>query len=242
MADAAPGLPWVTIKYAQTLDGRIATRSGESQWISGTESLVYAHELRAAHDAILVGVGTVLRDNPRLTVRLVQGRSPLRVVADSLLRTPLDAAVLAVPEYTLFGATPSADPARRALLEARGARVLVLPAEENGRVDLQALLAALAAQGVRSVLVEGGAEMITSLLRRRLAHRLVVCLAPKVLGVGVEAIGDLGIARLNEALTFSRSRFWTCGDDALFEGDVDGAQPSRFSAPQAAAERVLTPE
>src|ERR671933_48562 len=198
MAEAASGLPWVTIKYAQTLDGRIATRSGESQWISGSESLVYAHELRAMHDAILVGVGTVLRDNPQLTVRLVQGRSPLRVVADSVLRTPLDAAVLGEPAHTLFAATPSADPGRRALLEQRGARVAVLPAEENGRVDLQALLGALAARGVRSVLVEGGAEMITSLLRRRLAHRLVVCVAPKVLGLGVEAIGDLGIARLDE--------------------------------------------
>ncbi|SRR5579884_1332762 len=242
MAAAAPGLPWVTIKYAQTLDGRIATRSGESQWISGSESLVYAHELRARHDAILVGVGTVLRDNPRLTVRLAQGRNPLRVVADSALRTPLDAAVLADAAGALVAATASADPARRTALEARGVRVIVLPAEESGRVDLAALLRALAARGVRSVLVEGGAEMITSLLRRRLAHRLVVCVAPKLLGVGLEAIGDLGIARLDEALTFSRSRFWTCGADALFEGDVANAQASCVPPPQPATERVLTAE
>jgi riboflavin-specific deaminase-like protein len=87
MRGVAPDLPWVTIKYAQTLDGRIATRSGESQWISGSDSLVYAHELRACHDAVLVGVGTVLRDNPKLTVRLVDGPNPVRVVADSSLRT-----------------------------------------------------------------------------------------------------------------------------------------------------------
>jgi riboflavin-specific deaminase-like protein len=242
MGGAAPALPWVTIKYAQTLDGRIATRSGESQWISGSDSLVYAHELRAQHDAILVGVGTVLRDNPRLTVRLVEGRDPLRVIADSALRTPLDAALLDQPRSTLLAATAAAEADRRATLEARGARVIVLPAEEDGRVDLQALLVALAARGVRSVLVEGGAEMITSLLRRRLVHRLVVCVAPKVLGLGVEAIGDLGILRLDEALTFTRSRFWPCGADVLFAGEVEGAQAPCFDAPQDAHARLLTPD
>jgi 5-amino-6-(5-phosphoribosylamino)uracil reductase/diaminohydroxyphosphoribosylaminopyrimidine deaminase/5-amino-6-(5-phosphoribosylamino)uracil reductase len=234
MLSAAPDLPWVTIKYAQTLDGRIATRSGESQWISSSDSLVLAHELRAAHDAILVGVGTVLHDNPQLTVRLVEGRDPLRVVADSALRTPLDAALLAEPRHTLIAATAAADPERRARLEVLGARILVLPPEEDGRVNLRALLAALAGQGVRSVLVEGGAEMITSLLRRRLAHRLVVCVAPKMLGAGVEAVGDLGIAHLEDAVTFRNGRFRLSGTDVLFEGDVADANPTPFPAPRAA--------
>jgi riboflavin-specific deaminase-like protein len=242
MGGVAPLLPWVTIKYAQTLDGRIATRSGESQWISGSDSLVYAHELRATHDAILVGVGTVLRDDPRLTVRLVEGRSPLRVVADSALRTPPGAALLDGPEPPLFAATATADPARRADLEARGAQVIVLPSQEDGRVDLQALLVALAARGMRSVLVEGGAEMITSLLRRRLAHRLVVCVAPKVLGLGVEAIGDLGILRLDEALSFARGRFRLCGPDVLFEGDIEQARAAGFAAPATQGSGVLSPE
>ena len=241
MREAAPALPWVTIKYAQTLDGRIATRSGESQWISCSDSLVYAHELRAAHDAILVGVGTVLHDNPRLNVRLAEGPDPLRVVADSALRTPLDAALLSPPQNTLLAATAAADPARRALLEARGARVLEIPSDEDGRVDLRALLAALAARAVRSVLVEGGAAMITSLLRRRLAHRLVVCVAPNVLGAGVEAVGDLGIARLDEALTFRHAGFRLCGADVLFEGEVEGARPATFPPPVVGG-RVLTAE
>jgi riboflavin-specific deaminase-like protein len=226
-----PDLPWVTIKYAQTLDGRIATRSGESQWISGAEALVYAHELRATHDAILVGVGTVLRDNPQLTVRLVAGRDPLRIIVDSTLRTPPDAALLALPGPTWFATTPAAAPARRAQLEARGARVLLLPPEADGRVDLQALLETMAAEGIRSVLVEGGAAVITSLLRRRLAHRLVVCVAPKVLGAGLEAVGDLGIVRLDEALTFHNGRFRPCGHDMLFEGDIAGARAASFPPP-----------
>jgi riboflavin-specific deaminase-like protein len=241
MRGVAPDLPWVTIKYAQTLDGRIATRTGESQWISSADSLVYAHELRASHDAILVGVGTVLRDNPRLTVRLVEGTNPLRVVADSALRTPLDKVLLDPPHEVLFAATAAADPSRRAALEALGAQVLVLPPQADGRVDLPALLAALVARGVRSVLVEGGAEMITALLRQRLAHRLVVCVAPKVLGAGVEGVGDLGISRLDHALTFRNGRFWLCGADVLFEGDVEDARAPAFPAPRTVPS-VLTNE
>ncbi|HZR99908.1 MAG TPA: dihydrofolate reductase family protein [Chloroflexota bacterium] len=241
MRGAAPDLPWVTIKYAQTLDGRIATRTGESQWISSADSLVYAHELRASHDAILVGVGTVLRDNPRLTVRLVEGRNPLRVVVDSRLRTPLDKALLDPPSEALFATTAAADPSRRAALEARGAQVLVLPTEADERVDLRALLAALVARDVRSVLVEGGAEIVTALLRQRLAHRLVVCVAPKVLGQGVEGVGDLGISRLAEALAFRDARFWLCGADVLFEGDLADACPPSFPAPRTAP-GVLTNE
>ena len=241
MRGAASDLPWVTIKYAQTLDGRIATRTGESQWISSSDSLVYAHELRASHDAVLVGVGTVLRDNPRLTVRLVEGTNPLRVVADSRLRTSLNKALLDPPTEALFAATAAAEPSRRAALEALGAQVVILPAEANGRVDLRALLAALGERGVRSVLVEGGAQIITALLRQRLAHRLVVCVAPKVLGRGVEAVGDLSISRLDDALTFRDARFWLCGADVLFEGDLETACAPSVAAPRTAPS-VLTNE
>lgn len=231
MGEAAPALPWVTIKYAQTLDGRIATRTGESKWISSPDSLKLAHELRAAHDAILVGVGTVLNDNPQLTVRLVPGPHPLRVVADSALRTPLDAALLSMPGQVLIGASAAADTARRSALEARGVPIVTVPVQEDGRISLQALLTALAARGVRSVLVEGGAGMITSLLRQRLAQRVIVCIAPKMLGLGLEAVGELGIVRLGDALTFRDGRFRLCGTDALFEGDLADAQPAAFGAP-----------
>src|ERR671920_2048121 len=149
--------PVVTLSYAQTLDGRIATSTGDSQWISAPESLRFSHELRAKHDAIMVGVGTVCKDDPRLTVRLVAGQNPLRVVVDSTLRTPLNAAVLAegVAPGTVFAATDRAPAAKRDRVHALGATVLCLPTNASGRVDLVALLAALHQWGVGSVLVEG---------------------------------------------------------------------------------------
>lgn len=226
---AQPNRPHVTVSYAQTLDGRLATRTGSSQWISGPESLRLVHELRASHDAILIGVGTVLRDNPRLTVRLVAGRDPLRVIVDSTLRTPPDAAVLATgpARGTLLAATANADPTRVAAMERLGATVLSLPTGEGGHVDLAALLAELSARGVRSLMVEGGARIITALLRARLVDRLVVTVAPKVLGVGIEAVGDLGIADLAHALRLRdlRVRMYgpEDGPDLVLDGRVEYA-------------------
>lgn len=211
--------PLVTVSYAQTLDGRLATRSGSSQWISGPESLRLVHELRASHDAILVGVGTVLRDNPRLTVRLVEGRDPLRVVADTLLRTPLSAAVLAsgAARGTLLAASAAAEPARVAALEQAGASVLLLPPDAAAKVPLGVLLRELGVRGIRSVMVEGGARIITALLRERLVDRLVVTVAPTILGAGIEAIGDLGIDDLAAALTLRDVHTQRYGPDLVLD-------------------------
>jgi diaminohydroxyphosphoribosylaminopyrimidine deaminase / 5-amino-6-(5-phosphoribosylamino)uracil reductase len=195
-------LPLVTLGYAQTLDGRLATSTGSSKWISAPESLRFCHELRAKHDAIMVGAGTVCKDDPRLTVRLVAGQNPLRVVVDSTLRAPLAAAVLteeAAPG-TVLAVTDRAPAAKREKVRALGATVLCLPADGGGRVDLVALLAALHERGIGSVLVEGGAGLITALLRDRLVDRLAVCVAPKILGAGIEAVGDLGIRELARSL------------------------------------------
>jgi len=221
--------PSVTVSYAQTLDGRLATSTGSSQWISAPESLRFNHELRAEHDAIMVGAGTVRMDDPRLTVRLAAGRNPLRVVVDSTLRTPLTAAVLvngAAPG-TVFAVTGRAPAAKREKVRALGATVLCLPADRGGRVDLVALLAALRERAVGSVLVEGGSEMITALLRARLVDRLAVCVAPKLLGTGIEAVGDLGIREIARSLIVTDTSLIPYGGDLVFEGRVQypGAPP-----------------
>ncbi len=210
----------VTVSYAQTIDGRLATRNGSSQWISGTEALRFAHELRATHDAIMVGVGTVLQDDPRLTVRLAAGSDPVRVVVDSMLSTPLTAAVLsaAAATNTIIATTAQAPAERRAAIEALGAQVLLIDSDAHGWVDLDTLLAKLARHGLRSVMVEGGARLITSLLRAQLVDRLAICIAPKILGAGIDAVGDLGIDDLGHAIQLIEPKITHYGADLILDG------------------------
>lgn len=225
---AEPALrPRVTVKIAQTLDGRIATRTGQSQWISGEAARAFAHELRATHDAVLVGIGTVLHDNPRLTVRLVDGPDPFRVVADSTLRIPLDCHLLADrPERTICVVGPGAPAERVAAVRKLGARVLAGRACGAG-LDLADALGQLYGLGIRSLMVEGGSAIITSLLRARLVDRLVVCIAPMVLGAGLDAVGDLGIRELARALTFREVSYRQLGPDIVFDGLVEPAAHQR---------------
>lgn len=222
VARAARPLPSVTVHYAQTIDGRIATRTGDSHWVSGEASLRFAHELRATHDAVLVGIGTVLKDDPLLTTRLVRGPSPARVVVDSTLRVPLTAKVLRdTSARTIVATTSSASSAAVRRVRAAGADVLQLPADDRSRVDLRTLLERLRAMGLSTVLVEGGRGMITSVLRDRLVDRLTVCIAPKVIGQGIEAVGDLHLDHLRDALTFRAARFVPCDGDVIFEGELE---------------------
>jgi 5-amino-6-(5-phosphoribosylamino)uracil reductase/diaminohydroxyphosphoribosylaminopyrimidine deaminase/5-amino-6-(5-phosphoribosylamino)uracil reductase len=214
------------VHYAQSLDGRIATCTGDSQWIGGPASLRLAHQLRANHSAVLVGVGTVVADNPRLTVRLVDGPSPRRIVLDSRLRLPLATNLLvdgAAP--TCVATTPAAPPERVQAVRERGAEVLVVDPDERGQVDLRRLLACLGNErGLDSVLIEGGGGVITSALRQGVVDRLVVCIAARLIGAGVPAVGDLGVTRLQEAPGFSHARFRLLGDDVIFEGQLAAAR------------------
>jgi diaminohydroxyphosphoribosylaminopyrimidine deaminase/5-amino-6-(5-phosphoribosylamino)uracil reductase len=221
MTKADEQYPRVTVKFAQTLDGRVATVTGDSQWISSPASRKLAHRLRREHDAVVVGIGTVLADDPMLTVRLVRGRDPLRVIVDSHLRTPLDARVLGegAAHRTLIATTEGADQGRAKALERAGAEVLPLPTRDNrAGVDLRGLLAALGQRGVRSALVEGGAGVITSFLKEQLVDRVVVFIAPKIIGRGTDAVGDLGITRLGEAIEFSTVKVRRLGPDIVFDG------------------------
>jgi len=211
--------PYVVVKYAQTLDGRIATSTGDARWISGESERRASHALRAACDAVLVGVGTVLADDPQLTVRMVPGVSPIRVVLDSGLRIPDRARVLDDDAATVIVTTNASSADRRAELRERGASVVVVPAGPNG-VGLGPAMETLLAAGIRSVLVEGGARVITSFLSSGLAARLVVGIAPRVLGTGTEAVQDLGITEVASSIRIERRAVHIAGEDVLIAGDL----------------------
>jgi riboflavin-specific deaminase-like protein len=208
----------VTLKIAQTLDGRIATSTGHSRWVSGAASRTFAHELRAAHDAILVGIGTILTDDPQLTVRLASGKNPSRVIVDSSLRLPPDAAVLAQDGARVIVVTlaPVQDE-RGERVRRAGAEIVTVP-RWGGRVDLAATLKELAIRGIRSVLIEGGAQIATEVIRRRLIDDVVVFIAPKIIGSGINAIGDLGTVEMSEAVQFAPSIVESLDSDLVFRG------------------------
>jgi diaminohydroxyphosphoribosylaminopyrimidine deaminase/5-amino-6-(5-phosphoribosylamino)uracil reductase len=216
----AAGVPYITVKWAQTLDGKIATAGGDSKWISSPESLKLAHRLRATHDAILVGVNTVLKDDPELTTRLVKGRNPVRVILDSNLRIPLDSKVLSnqAAAKTLVAATPAAPPEKLSALKKLGIEVLTTPPDSDGRVDLKALLKALAQRQISSLLVEGGAETITSFLRLGLADKVIAIIAPKLMGSGTAVLADLNITDLSQSLKLTFTRVYRSGVDMVVEG------------------------
>ena len=213
------GLPFVTIKYAQTLDGRIATTKGQSRWISSGASMKYAHKLRAEHDAILVGAGTVKKDDPELTVRLVRGHNPLRIIVDSKLQINNQAKVLKniSTAKTIIATVKNSGDHKYKNIAVAGAQIITVDTDKQGKVDLKKLLKKLAARGISSVLIEGGAQIITSILRDNLADRLVTVIAPKILGKGIEAVGDLNIRNLNSAKFLSIRKIRRCGEDIIID-------------------------
>lgn len=228
------GRPYVFLKAAMTLDGKIAAASGESRWITGVEARRDAHRMRSQVDAIMVGVGTILKDDPLLTARPVGRaggatgpRQPLRVVLDSRLRTPEQARVLSLekgtgsPSSTLIVTTEMASKRRIERLRARGISVLVLPAR-NGRVSLSACLHRLGQLGVSSVMIEGGGELNATVLREKLVDRVRLYVAPRLLG-GRESKGVIGgysPRRLTEAVPLTDMQTKRIGRDLLIEGRI----------------------
>jgi diaminohydroxyphosphoribosylaminopyrimidine deaminase / 5-amino-6-(5-phosphoribosylamino)uracil reductase len=209
------GRPFVSAKFAMSLDGKIATRAGESRWISGEEARLHGHRLRHIHDAILVGVGTVMADDPELTARLgiEDGRQPLRVVLDSQLRTRMSAKV--VGPKTLIVTTRSG--------RVGTAEVLVLPPGVDGRVPLAPLLDELGKRGILSLLVEGGSEVHGSFFAAGLVDKVHAYLAPRLIGGrdAPGAIGGAGVERLAQAVHLCDLDATRLGADILVTGYVD---------------------
>lgn len=217
------GLPYVTLKLAATADGRTATRTGASRWITSPEARRVVHRLRAQSDAILVGVGTVLEDDPSLTVRRgdrLLSRQVLRVILDSRLRAPLEARVFHDGQApTLVMTTPACAPDKREVLEGKGVEVLTVPADEQGHVDLREALRLLAARGIVYVLAEPGAELAWALSRAGLADRFWFFYAPKLFA-GANApgmMGGEGVGEVAEAVRLRWSRVRRIGPDMLLE-------------------------
>jgi diaminohydroxyphosphoribosylaminopyrimidine deaminase / 5-amino-6-(5-phosphoribosylamino)uracil reductase len=210
------GRPFVTLKLAVTLDGRIAARDGSAKWISGPESRKRVHRMRALSDAVMVGAGTVLADNPRLTVRDVEGQQPVRVVLDSRLRIPEDALVYDGGAVIVI-TSDSADEAKAGALRRRGAEVIAMRSS-GGFFDLAEVLDMLGGRGMSAVLCEGGSTLATGLLRSGLADKVAFFVAPKLIGAGIGAVGDLGIDTMERALELKNSTMEIVGGDALVTG------------------------
>jgi GTP cyclohydrolase II len=211
--------PNVVLKYAQTMDGRIATRTGDAKWISGESERRVAHAMRAGCDAVLVGARTMLQDDPQLTVRMVPGASPMRVVLDSTLRTPVTAKVLSDDAATLILCRPGADPARRRELAATGVMVREVAGGPEG-LRIADVLRLLRSLDVASLLVEGGGRVITSMLQAGAVDRVVVSVSPIIIGAGVEAVGPLGVSRVSEGIRLVNRSVYLAGDDLLLGFDV----------------------
>lgn len=209
------GRPFVLLKLAMTLDGRVAVPG--RRYLTGAPAQRFVHRLRARTDAVLIGVGTVLADDPKLTVRAVRGRDPLRVILDTDARTSTTSNVVAGadPRRTLIFVGEDADRARTDALAATGAGVVQLPRSEDGHVDLAAALRCLAARGVNTVLAEGGPGVATALLRGRLADRLLMILVPILGGPGPRALGELGTVDTPGRVTVRR-----LGNDLAISADL----------------------
>ena len=216
------GRPYVTLTYAQGIDGSLAVRRDQRLVLSGEESRLMTHRLRAVHDAILVGIGTVLADDPRLTAHLVGGPDPQPVIVDSFLRLPLTARLLHGPGLKpwIFAAdTP--DAGREDELKRVGARIYPISSQAGGWLDLNALLTVLGSLGVKSLMVEGGARIITSFLTGYLANWLVITIAPVFVGGirAVEPAGD-GVSRPFPAVRDVHGEQF--GRDFVIWGELEG--------------------
>ena len=213
--------PFVTLSYAQSLDGSIAAAGRRPIHLSGESSLTLTHELRAAHDAILVGIGTVLTDNPRLNVRLVPGKDPQPIVVDSHLRAPASCHLLQNGRGTWLAATSSARDEDEEQARARGAVVLRVASLDNGWVDLEALMASVHERGLDHLLVEGGARILSSFLESRLADYVVITMAPKFIG-GMPALCESALS------TFPHLKSWQServGEDLVLAGELAWSDP-----------------
>ncbi len=208
------GKTWVTLKIAQTLDGRIASKTGHSQWITGKAGRRYAHLMRATHDAVLVGAGTVHADDPLLDVRHVAGRNPVRIVLDTNFSLPPECKLLNTPDTAptwIFGAPDNGKMPDWA--DRPNVRAVILKKNDYGCVSLHEMLEYIAEQGIMSLMVEGGSKIWTAFLDQHLVDKVEVVIAPIILGQGIDAIQDLGVLKVHDAVRLDHLHWRRIGSD-----------------------------
>jgi len=232
-----PGLPFVIAKFAMSLDGKIATRTGHSHWISNEQSRCYVHSVRHTVDAIMIGVNTIITDDPRLTARGCCGKSgcttrqPLRIVVDGTGRTPLDAQVLTQPRKTLVACVEPLDEEKKRQLQSHGVEVAIMPGS-GGLVDLEALLRYVGRRQVSTVLLEGGSELLGYAFDHGLVDKVLAFVAPMIIGgtEGRTAVGGHGAPTIPEALALDRVEVKNFADNVLVSGYVRKASAGECSA------------
>jgi len=213
------GLPFVHAKWAMTLDGKIATRNGDSKWISCDESRKFVHKMRAEHDAIMTGSGTVMKDDPQLNVRIEgEWRQPVKIIIDSLCRTPLNAKILKSGAKTIIACGENAQTEKIHALENSGAEILKISVGANNKIILPELFEKLTAKNISSVLVEGGGTLLGALFDNKLINRTTVFIAPKIIGgtESISPIGGTGIEKIANAIILDNLNFRQIGCDFMF--------------------------
>ena len=216
--------PFIVLKAAMTLDGKIATATGQSKWITNETSRAYGYKLRDIYDGIMVGINTVIEDNPMLTARVDGGKNPIRIVVDSSLRIDINANVVQDKSAkTIVATTDKADKDKILKLQAQDVDVIVVDKDENDKVDIEKLLDILGQQNICSILVEGGATLSGSFVAKKLVDKVYFFIAPKIVG-GKEAktpVAGTGILNLQEALALKDIQIEKLEEDILIIGRVD---------------------
>ncbi len=213
-------VPFVIVKSAVSLDGKIATKTGDSKYITSMEARSYVHQLRSGVDAVMVGINTVLKDNPQLDVRLARGKNPMKVIVDSKLKLPLRAKVVKKePDRLIVATTNKASKNKIKKLQQMGAIVLVLK-QKKGLVDLKQLMKRLGKLGITSIMIEGGAELNASAIKEGIVDKIVFFISPKMIGNGIGAIGDLGINKVDKSIRLKKVSYREIGKDIVVEGYI----------------------
>jgi len=210
--------PFVVVKAAMSLDGQIATRTGDSKYITGREARKFVHELRAEYDAVMIGSNTALKDNPQLTTRLVKGRNPIKIVVDSMLKLPLSANIVKnEPTRLIMVTSKKAPKAKIKKFQQKGAHILIVDTIK-GKISLQELMKELGKREISSILIEGGAELNAEAIKTRIVDKVFFFISPRLIGGGLSALGDLGITKVDGSIKLKNLNYKQIGRDILLEG------------------------